>query len=353
MFGITFVVLPLLLTILATIETLELSTCFDEVNAIRHLIEQCQTFDMFDKKVKSEIESCIRSLISLLKVQKMYILIDMLLVYLPVVIPIDMGRLVDCLTTKRYDMFDVKTNSNDYELTVIESYVFVVMYTSLLDSFKLLKKMFICCNVDYLDSLSTFDITQIAINCVYDPCEEYITLTKQMWAHICNASTALSSGQNRIAANAFWNALVYYILKSTVLSYGGHGFSTLGVDDLSNNAKRTTRLVNTMWNMLRYIIIALKEFSECNLKNCPINQDPLSDNTLKNMQWVKEAGVGVLTLLADTCSGELQSEYKPIRHGRCSVGKLYGLYDRIIIDSRRRGIPGINPNERVPNRSKK
>lgn len=355
MFGITFVLLPLILTILSTIETLELSTCFDEVNAIRHLIEQCKTIVMFDKKVKSEIEAGIRSLISLLKVQRMHVLIDILLVYLPVDfsrIPIDMDRLGNDLIMNQDYSFVVETNSRDYNLTVTESCVFIGMYTALLESFKLLKQMFICCDVDYLDSPSDYNIVQIAINCVHGPCAEYITLTKQMWANILIANTALSSKANRIAANALWNALMCYILKSTVLSYGGPGFSTLGVDDLSNSAKRTQRFVKTMWCMLRYIIIALKEFSECNLKYCPIDKNPLSEGMLINMKWVNEAGVGVLNLLAETCSCDLQSEYKSIQHGRCSMGMLYELYQRII-DSRRRGVSGINPNERVPDRSKK
>jgi len=335
MFGVTFALLPLLLTLLATIETLDLSLCLDEVNTIRHLIEQCQTIELFDKTVKSKIEAGIRALISILEVQKMYDLIDMLLVYLPVVIPIDMDRLVDCLTMKRDDKFVVKTNSCDYTLTLIESYIFVGIYTALLESFKLLIRMFICCDVYYLDSPSDFDITQIAINCVQNPCDEYITLTKQMWTNISIASSAVWSNQYRNAANALWNALMCYILKSAVLSFGGPKFSKLGVDDLSNSVKRTTRLVNTMWNMLRYIIIMLKEFNiDC----------PLSEEMLINKKWVREAGVGVLTILAEKFSGKLQPKYKPTMSDRCSIGMLYGVYQRIINKSRC-GVPGINqPN---------
>ena len=341
MFGITFELLTLILTILATIETLELSTCFDEVNAIRQIIGQCQTIDMFNKTVKSEIEAGIRSLISLLKVQKKHVLIDMLLVYLPVVIPIDMCQLFDCLTAKRNKKFVVETNSRDYKLTVAQSCVFIGMYMALRYSVKTIK-MFRLFDIHYLDSPSDYNLVQIAINCIRSPCDEYTTLTKQMWANICIASSSLHSGQNQIAANALWNALMCYILKSAVLSFGGPGFSTLGNDDLSNNAKLTQRFVKTMWDMMRYIIIALKEFE--------IN-DELREGTEENMKWVKEAGVGVLTLLADKFSGGLQSKYKLIQHGKFSIDILYALYQNII-EVYRRGIPGIESNERVPSRSK-
>ena len=342
MFGITFALLPLILTILETIETLELSTCFDEVNAIRQIIGQCQTIEMFDKMVKSEIEAGIRSLISLLKVQKKHVLIDMLLVYLPVVIPIDMDRLFDYLTAKRNKKFVVEANSRDYKLTVTQSCVFIGMYTALRYSVKTILKMFRLFDIHYLDSPSDYNLVQIAINCIRSPCDEYTTLTKQMWANICIASGSLHSGQNKIAANALWNALMCYILKSAVLSFGGPGFSTLGNDDLSDNAKRTQRLVKTMWDMLRYIIIALKEFK--------IN-DELHDETKKNMKWVNEAGVGVLTCLADKFSGELQSKHKPIQHGKFSIGMLYESYQNII-DIYSRDVLGIESNKRVPSRYK-
>lgn len=343
MFGITFALLTLLLTILATIETLELSTCFDEINAIRHIIGQCQTIEMFDKTVKSEIEAGIRSLIALLKVQKKHILIDMLKVYLPVVIPIDMDRLFNCLTTKQNNKFVVETNSRDYKLTVSHSCVFIGMYTALRYSVKQLIKMFRLFDIHYLDSPSDYNLVQLAMNCVQSPCDEYTTLTKQMWAHICISSGSLYSGQNQIAANALWNALMCYILKSAVLSFGGPGFSTLGNDDLSNNAKRAQQLVKTMWDMLRYIIIAINEFNiDCTL----------SDRTKENMKWVNEAGVGILTNLADKFSDELQSKYKPIQHGMFSIGILYESY-QYIIDVYRRGVPGIKPYERVPSRYKR
>lgn len=342
MFGITFELLTLILTILETIETLELSTCFDKVSAIRLCIGQCQTIDMFDKTVKSEIEAGIRSLISLLKVQKMHVLIDMLLVYLPVVIPIDMDRLFDCLTAKQNKKFVVEANSRDYKLTVSQSCVFIGMYTALRYSVKQLIKMFRLFDIHYLDSPSDYNLVQLAMNCIQSPCDEYTTLTKQMWANICIASGSLHSGQNQIAANALWNALMCYILKLTVLSFGGPEFSTLGNDDLSNNAKRTQRLVKTMWDMLRYIIIALKEFE--------INGE-LHDETKKNMKWVNEAGVGVLTCLADKFSGGLQSKHKPIQHGKFSIDMLYALYQHII-DVYRCGVPGIKPYECIPNRYK-
>lgn len=342
MFGTTFALLPLILTILATIETLELSTCFDEVNAIRQIIGQCQTIEMFDKMVKSEIEAGIRSLILLLKVQKKYVLIDMLLVYLPVVIPIDMDRLFDCLTAKQNNKFVVEANSRDYKLTVTQSCVFIGMYTALRYSVKTIFNMFRLFGIRYLDSPSDYNLVQLAVNCVQSPCDEYTTLTKQMWANICIASGSLHSGQNQIAANALWNALMCYILKLTVLSFGGPGFSTLGNDDLSNNAKLTQRLVKTMWDMMRYIIIALKEFE--------INGE-LSDGTEENMKWTKEAGVGVLTCLADKFSGELQSKHKPIQHGKFSIGMLYALYQHII-KVHCSGVPGIQSYERVPSRSK-
>lgn len=342
MFGTTFALLRLILTILATIETLELSTCFDEVNAIRQIIGQCQTIEMFDKTMKSKIEAGIRSLISLLKVQKMYVLIDMLKVYLPVVIPIDMDRLFNCLTAKQNNKFVVESNSRDYKLTVSQSCVFIGIYTALKYSVKQIIKMFRLFDIHYLNNPSDYNLVQLAMNCVQSPCDEYTTLTKQMWANICISSCSLYSGQNQIAANALWNALMCYILKSAVLSFGGPGFSTLGNDDLSNNAKLTQRLVKTIWDMLRYIIIALKEFE--------INGE-LCDGTEENMKWVKEAGVGVLTCLADKFSGGLQSKYRPIQHGMFSIGMLYESYQNII-DIYSRDVLGIESNKRVPSRYK-